>query len=57
MKKFAKLALFFSISFILLFFFSALFKFLGVWIDALRTMPVLQDFSDDLLTSLTWQYL
>jgi hypothetical protein len=54
MKKIAGLTLFFSISFILFFVFSALFRFLGLWIEALRTMPITHDFSRDFFSAITW---
>jgi hypothetical protein len=54
MKNVAKLAVFFSISFILLFLFSAVFRFLALWIEAVRTMPVRHDYSGNFVLALGW---
>ena len=40
MKNFAKLTLFFSLSFVILFFISILLRYLGSWIDLIRIVPV-----------------
>ncbi|MDR0719951.1 MAG: hypothetical protein LBF78_09970 [Treponema sp.] len=53
MKNLARLALFFSISFVLLFLFLAILKFLGLWIDAARLIPVTQEQSGALIAALT----
>jgi hypothetical protein len=54
MKRIAKLALFFSNSFVLLFLFSACFYFLGLWVESIRTISVRADQSANLFRSLDW---
>jgi hypothetical protein len=54
MKNLARLALFFSVSFVLLFLFAVLFRFLALWIDAARIMPVRTEYSADFFSALTW---
>ena len=54
MKRIAKLALFFCNSFILLFLFSAVFYFLGLWVDSVRMAAVRIDHTVNLFKSLRW---
>jgi hypothetical protein len=54
MKNLARLALFFSMCFVILFISTALLRFLALWIDAARIMPLRTEFSGDFLTALMW---
>jgi hypothetical protein len=51
MKNLARLALFFSVFFIIVFAASALLNFLALWIDAAKTVPVRQGMSGDFIAS------
>jgi uncharacterized membrane protein (Fun14 family) len=53
MKNLAKLALFFSISFIIVFLCSAVLYFLGLWVDAVRMVSLDAEQSANLITSLS----
>jgi hypothetical protein len=52
MKNFAGLALFFSICFAVLFLLSGLFRFLALWIDAVREVPPAGELSGSFITAM-----
>ena len=54
MKNLARLVLFFSVSFFLLFLCAALFRLLAYWIEAARTMSLRSEYSADFLSALAW---
>ena len=54
MNKIAKLALLYSMFFVLFFVLSALFMFLDLWINALRSIPIPHEFSEILFFALSW---